>query len=103
MGSPSSRAASIASRASVAIRSAYGNRRRPAPVNVMPRLCRSNKAVPITSLAVRKGPFLGTISKFHGTSFDANGLTTSGRSERDGMRAVVRERVPGAPAGQAAE
>lgn len=43
----------------------------------------SNKAVPITSLAVRKGPFLGTISKFHGTSFDANGLTTSGRSERD--------------------
>ncbi|MBL8361206.1 MAG: hypothetical protein JNN18_12000 [Rubrivivax sp.] len=43
----------------------------------------SNKTVPITSLAVRKGPFLATVSKFHGTSFDSNGLTTSGRSERD--------------------
>lgn len=43
----------------------------------------SQKVVPITSLAVRKGPLLGTISKFHSTSFSSNGLTTSGRSERD--------------------
>lgn len=43
----------------------------------------SQKVVPITSLAVRKGPLLGTVSKFHNTSFSSNGQTVSGRSERD--------------------